>query len=1567
MDGTTHLRQFGGGLGGGVPASGAGASVRSGLSPMDITPQGSVGSAASAASNVFVLSPLAGGFGGSAGAQQGGASVNGGGPTAMPISPMPFQGFAAAAGAPPSPAPMFAVGVAPAPAPARPQATSAAASAFGAAPPAFGAGPPPFEARPASTSNGGATTSASGAAKPLIQIHMPGAREVADMFTAAAAASTASTAAAFHATGGGGTSTSNGGTAATRPASAAVPATTAAVTAAAVFGAAAKKPGAEGAGEGAGANGATSSASFRQGASSNDLQPAKDSGPKLSREPSGSSAGGSGSGGSFTSGSRPANGSSAWAHVPVPPAAGPAPVPAPAPAAPAANAAAAPAPTPVSAPASSGPSAAAPDALSLRVYQECYAEMRGRALTGGSAAAEAEATARSVAARAVELMSAAPTTRMLVEKLIESGSCADVMIKAAMDMPEPPRAAPAAAAPPPPPAAPAAAAAAQPQQPAEAGGPGRAEAAVESMLKELKMQDQRAAGSAGTAAAPSAPGGSGSPLSVPFVFAAPPGGTSSGAAAPAAAPAAAARPASAAAGGASSAGPAPAPAAAAPTASGPGPQPAVHTHVPFVFGSTGGGAAAPAVPAFTFGGSPPPGAAKPAASTSSTGGGIPFTFGGRSPAAAPEPARPSTSSASATNVFAAAAATAAAAFANAGTARPASAAAATGGASSRSSGPAGQAPPVSSSSGWTNVPRAAAPGAGAESVKFNVGPAASGGVGGVAFGGTGDGAAAAAGGGATPGRTSAKGRAKVTPRKGRAPSASGAPAGGVSSAATGGAAAQAGSAALGGGSAFNASASAAAAAAPAPAPAPATSSATSASAARAAAAAASTAEQPQRAGASFSQQQQQAGDSMPSVQAVRLKRTADEKKQQGNAKYEQNDFRTAERWYSEAIDLLEQQLPGLGLSEQQAASLFPNLKTEIAVLYSNRSGARLMTSKPHSALADALRAMALDGKFLRAASRAATCHCRLGNFSAAHRVVEAAMERVSLGSPHYQDICKKLHEVVDLGSKARAATATAVAAASAGSRDKLQEAADGLAAIRDQVAYCDVVAAARAVLALRLGAAAEALALVAPHPEVPLAERAAPWRLWLVAQARFFKGDLQEALTTCRELQLQLQAKGGAAEADAASGAASSGAAAAAAYTTAAHVAVPPAAALGELAEALQQLIKLKEDGNAAFKASKHAEASEHYTKALSSGACPPAFAAVLHANRAAAAQGLGQLADAVADCGRARALDPGYYKASARLAGLMLELRRPENAQGLLEPLTKLTGGDKDKDAGPSATELEAIKGRLTEAKAAVSWQKTPHHYKLLGLTNTCSEEEVRKAYRRLALKHHPDKAMSAVKVALATPGAAGASPYSGPLAVASELEARVRDEAAWLFNFINQAHEELSDKARRRKVDQLLDAEQPPAARYGGAAYSSNPYSNAFSGGGGSRYGGYGGYGGFNDPSSYFYRAAPSGAGAPRARTGAGAAAGASSGYGYGGSYGGARPAGARPAAGGSAGGAAGAARGGGGGGGGSRPTYTAGSGGGNYGGYTGRTGTAGTAGQRKWWEGTDSDDEDQDSYHF
>ena len=53
-------------------------------------------------------------------------------------------------------------------------------------------------------------------------------------------------------------------------------------------------------------------------------------------------------------------------------------------------------------------------------------------------------------------------------------------------------------------------------------------------------------------------------------------------------------------------------------------------------------------------------------------------------------------------------------------------------------------------------------------------------------------------------------------------------------------------------------------------------------------------------------------------------------------------------------------------------------------------------------------------------------------------------------------------------------------------------------------------------------------------------------------------------------------------------------------------------------------------------------------------GELSAAFAAVLYCNRAAAYQGQQQWVHAVADCCRAKALDPGYAKAHSRLAALL-------------------------------------------------------------------------------------------------------------------------------------------------------------------------------------------------------------------------------------------------------------------------------------------------------------------------
>lgn len=81
---------------------------------------------------------------------------------------------------------------------------------------------------------------------------------------------------------------------------------------------------------------------------------------------------------------------------------------------------------------------------------------------------------------------------------------------------------------------------------------------------------------------------------------------------------------------------------------------------------------------------------------------------------------------------------------------------------------------------------------------------------------------------------------------------------------------------------------------------------------------------------------------------------------------------------------------------------------------------------------------------------------------------------------------------------------------------------------------------------------------------------------------------------------------------------------------------------------------------------------------------------------------------------------------------GLLLEVRRPDDASTRVSDLlqlqaaatatataTALAGGAKFSPADKLAatTEQATLKARLVEIKAVVAWQKTPDHYKLLGL----------------------------------------------------------------------------------------------------------------------------------------------------------------------------------------------------------------------------------------------------------
>ncbi|MDX1666343.1 MAG: J domain-containing protein [Saprospiraceae bacterium] len=108
--------------------------------------------------------------------------------------------------------------------------------------------------------------------------------------------------------------------------------------------------------------------------------------------------------------------------------------------------------------------------------------------------------------------------------------------------------------------------------------------------------------------------------------------------------------------------------------------------------------------------------------------------------------------------------------------------------------------------------------------------------------------------------------------------------------------------------------------------------------------------------------------------------------------------------------------------------------------------------------------------------------------------------------------------------------------------------------------------------------------------------------------------------------------------------------------------------------------------------------------------------------------------------------------------------------------------------------------------------------YYKVLGLERNASEKEIKKAYRRLARKHHPD----------VNPG---------------DVEAERK------FKQINEAHAVLSDPEKRKKYDKYgKDWEQAEAFEQQRQQYQQR------SGGGGRRTYGFGGGGGAADFSDFF-----------------------------------------------------------------------------------------------------------------
>lgn len=158
----------------------------------------------------------------------------------------------------------------------------------------------------------------------------------------------------------------------------------------------------------------------------------------------------------------------------------------------------------------------------------------------------------------------------------------------------------------------------------------------------------------------------------------------------------------------------------------------------------------------------------------------------------------------------------------------------------------------------------------------------------------------------------------------------------------------------------------------------------------------------------------------------------------------------------------------------------------------------------------------------------------------------------------------------------------------------------------------------------------------------------------------------------------------------------------------------------------------------------------------------------------------IGNVRDAIADCSNALKTNPVYLK-------VLLLRAKCHSDMGNYEECVK------DYEAAAKIEKTMEIKTALKDAKLALKRSKRKDYYKILGIDKNASDEEIKKAYRKRALLHHPDRHANA-----------------------SEEEKREQEKK---FKEVGEAYAVLSDPQKKNRfdsgqdlddVDQNFDASQ-------------------------------------------------------------------------------------------------------------------------------------------------------------
>ncbi|KAK4373715.1 hypothetical protein RND71_009099 [Anisodus tanguticus] len=519
---------------------------------------------------------------------------------------------------------------------------------------------------------------------------------------------------------------------------------------------------------------------------------------------------------------------------------------------------------------------------------------------------------------------------------------------------------------------------------------------------------------------------------------------------------------------------------------------------------------------------------------------------------------------------------------------------------------------------------------------------------------------------------------------------------------------------------------------------------------------------------------------------------------------------------SQAEDLYTKGIKSVSATETSGSCLEPLL-----LCYSNRAATRMTLRRMREAISDCASAAALDPHFLKVKLRAANCYLVLGEVEEAIKYYNNCLEsRINLcldrrmtieaaeGLQKAQKVSEHMHRCAELlqqrtpdAAKNALGIINEALSISCYSEKLLEMKGEALCKLQ---MYNEVIELCESSLDI-----AEKNFTSGFTTLDDLNSKSSSLRLWrwhLKSRSHFHLGKLEMALDLIekREQMVSVGKRSGNMDQESSS----------------------------PLAATIRELLHHKKAGNEAFKSGKYMEAIEQYTAAISSSVESRPFAAICFCNRAAAHQALGQIVDAIADCSLAIALDKNYTKAVSRRATLHEMIRDYGHAVNDLERLISLQEAQSqernrlsealDKSNGSSAKEAKRTRRQLSSIQEKAKRGTPLDLYLILGIKSSDTESDIKKAYRKAALRHHPDKAGQIL--------ARSDAVDDGGLW--KEISETVRNDADRLFKLIGEAYAVLSDSDKRANHDleeEMRDV-QRESTRNSGSCRPSDSYSSPF-----------------------------------------------------------------------------------------------------------------------------------------